>query len=763
MIQEFRKRLGVKLFVLLTALIILAMAPFSYVVFSTVSQFGNSTANVNREEIKSRAYSYLASIAREKAHKYDAFFSHVETASSLMAAQTREVYDHLTYYAGFPDARLEMSAQDESGMHVGSRNQMVHTAFAREMSVSAQERLEMQALLRLDPVFKAMQREIPESVGINLVTATGICRYLGRINDGTGQTDSDGPERADCRQSGAAVPSTGKYGPLSRHTMWTQVHREQVTGSLHITARSPVVDSRGVLRATISIDIPFADHMGRLEKGAGTNENWVDQILFSFLLDENGRIITFPRKYLRLFGLSAETEGPDGTGGDILDLRLGDSTIAGVRAIAANILDPVAETVEVRLDDSGYILNMHTLHRLNWHLVLVTKESQLTSSVARTQQALSGTLTLLAQKFAINVVLIVLAMLVAVFFAVGYFVAPLKRLSETALQVGQGDLQVRCELNRADELGILATSFNDMISKLAAAGREQQNHARKLEQTVQERTMDLRRKNLALSEVIGELNAESERRRQAVEALKKSEQQIRIVMEADISDRKQAEAELLKSKLLLQESLAEKEVLLREIYHRTKNNMLVIISLLHLQALEIDDERVKTLFWETENRIRAMSLVHEKLYQSQNLAEIDLGQYLEEMVAALVRSMVIGDHVRIEMDCEHVPVSIDNILPLGLAINEIVTNSLKHAFPDGRAGRIFVRLNQDEYGLVEVVVGDDGPGLPPDMEPGRVRSLGMQITVNLIKKQLHGSMDVSSDGGVVYRIRFAEAVRPKRV
>jgi two-component sensor histidine kinase len=231
----------------------------------------------------------------------------------------------------------------------------------------------------------------------------------------------------------------------------------------------------------------------------------------------------------------------------------------------------------------------------------------------------------------------------------------------------------------------------------------------------------------------------------------------------DISDQKQTEDELLRSKQLLQESLAEKEVLLREIYHRTKNNMLVIISMLQLQAMELEDQQVKMLFWETESRIRAMSLVHEKLYQSQNLTDIDLGQYLEEMVSALVKSMVIGEAVKVELDCRQVFLSIDSVVPLGLAINEIVTNSLKHAFSNTTEGCIYIRLRRDKEGLVEVVVGDNGPGLPSGVEPTKARSLGMQITSNLITGQLRGSLEITSEAGVCYRIRFSEPTRPKRV
>lgn len=129
MIHEFRQRIGVKLFFLLTALISCAIVPLAYVVFSTVSSFGNYTAEVNRDQIKSQAYSYLATIAREQAHKYDAFFSHVEVVSSLMAAQAKEVYDNLEYYAGFPDTRLELAKSRESGMYSSPPEQNVLNAY----------------------------------------------------------------------------------------------------------------------------------------------------------------------------------------------------------------------------------------------------------------------------------------------------------------------------------------------------------------------------------------------------------------------------------------------------------------------------------------------------------------------------------------------------------------------------------------------------------------------------------------------------------
>lgn len=861
MIQQFRHHIGVKLFVSLIFLIFLAIAPLAYVVLSTVSYFGNYTTAVNRDEIQSQATSYLATIAREQAHKYDAFFSHVEVASSIMAAQAREVYNNLEYYAGLPDERHKITKDGEKYINGILPELEVIAAYSKSEHLLAQDKLERQALHRLDPVFKGVQKEIPESSGVHMVTVTGIYRYLHHKEESSGIV-SDHVIKTTYDQSinDALTFFSENPEPAAKGTVWTQVYRNPVNGSLQISASSRVVDRNGVLRAAIGVDIPLEKVLGELLDLDSNRYDQINETLFSFLLDDSGRIIAFPKKYFELFGIHT---GAGGVDSDIYNLRLANSTVAAIPPIVTELMGAGEEPIEVQLKNGAYTLHIHALHRLNWNLVLVAQHAEMLTSVKRSEQALSGTIQILVHKFAVNAVVVVLILLVVVFLAVGYFVAPLKKLSEAALAVGRGDLKTRCHLDRMDELGILADSFNDMVLQLETAEKVKKNQAQQLELTVQERTRDLREKNFVLRDVIGELNAESERRKSAVEALERSEKQIRIIIDAslaghgiiqdgkimyantmgsrvfgfsrkemmsgnievaeliatipyariqkellerfttdagkpyviecrrkdgtifdalvggavttwegkpaivatvmDISDQKRSEEELRKSKALLQESLAEKEVLLREIYHRTKNNMLVIISMLHLQAMDIDDQKVKTLFWETENRIRAMSLVHEKLYQSQNLTEIDLGHYLNDMVAALVSSMVIGDQVKLEMKCEQIAVSIDNIVPLGLAINEIVTNSLKHAFPGNATGRIFLHLSHDVNGMTEVSVGDDGIGLPPDMDLGRIRTFGMQIAFNLITKQLRGSMDIQRDKGTVYRIRFAESVRPKRI
>lgn len=231
----------------------------------------------------------------------------------------------------------------------------------------------------------------------------------------------------------------------------------------------------------------------------------------------------------------------------------------------------------------------------------------------------------------------------------------------------------------------------------------------------------------------------------------------------DISHQKQIEDRLRDREQRLQESLAEKEVLLREVYHRTKNNMLVIIALLHLRAIEIEDGKTRELFLATENRVRAMSLVHEKLYQSQSLSELDFSVYLLDLVSTLVQAMCPDGRITYEVTGSSLLLSIDQAVPLGLAVNELVTNALKHAFPDGRSGIIYIRLTDRHKDGFELEIGDTGIGLPESLDIFNTSSFGMQITTNLIVKQLRGRFSVQRGHGTSFRIEIDENVQPKRV
>ena len=206
----------------------------------------------------------------------------------------------------------------------------------------------------------------------------------------------------------------------------------------------------------------------------------------------------------------------------------------------------------------------------------------------------------------------------------------------------------------------------------------------------------------------------------------------------------------------LARSLHEKEVLLREIHHRVKNNMQVISSLLNMQAAGFDDERTRHALNESRDRVRAMALVHEKLYRTERFARIDFAEYLRSLTAAIAHSAgALAERVRIDYELEPVEVELDAAIHCGLVTNELITNAFEHAFPDGREGTLRIVLCRSDEGRVELTVADDGVGLGDRAEASD--SLGLRLVTNLVERQLKGELRIESEGGSVFHIRFDEA------
>ena len=206
-------------------------------------------------------------------------------------------------------------------------------------------------------------------------------------------------------------------------------------------------------------------------------------------------------------------------------------------------------------------------------------------------------------------------------------------------------------------------------------------------------------------------------------------------------------------------SLKEKEVLLKEIHHRVKNNLQVISSLLSLQSRCIEDQSVLELFQESQNRVRSMALIHEKLYRSHDLARIDFAEYIHNLAAHLVRSYrATSGPVSLKVDANDVSLSVDAAVPCGLIINELVSNSLKHAAFEaqggGREGEIRIELRSDRDHQVTLIVADNGVGFPKDLDFRHTESLGMQL-INTLTNQLDGTVELRSNGGTEFRITFA--------
>jgi len=241
---------------------------------------------------------------------------------------------------------------------------------------------------------------------------------------------------------------------------------------------------------------------------------------------------------------------------------------------------------------------------------------------------------------------------------------------------------------------------------------------------------------------------------QVVGALNHMQERISL----DIEKREEAEEQL-------KASLKEKEVLLRELYHRTKNTMQVIRSMLLLQAARMpDNAQVQKLVTDTEHRIMAMALVHQKLYQSQDLSRISIQEYIEELAHMIMQSSAVApERIALVLDIENISLLLDTAIPCGLILNELLSNTLKYAFPDERHGEIAIRLSRIGSERIELVFSDNGAGVPAGFDFRGQDTLGLRAICTIAEHQMQGQIRFDGEHGVCCTIEFPDTLYTERV
>jgi two-component sensor histidine kinase/DNA-binding NarL/FixJ family response regulator len=274
------------------------------------------------------------------------------------------------------------------------------------------------------------------------------------------------------------------------------------------------------------------------------------------------------------------------------------------------------------------------------------------------------------------------------------------------------------------------------------------------------RNAELLRTNDELASVNSALSREITERKLAEEALKQYRESLEVLvkerthelartnasLKAEIAERERAEEQV-------RASLREKEILLKEIHHRVKNNLQIISTLLDLQSDHILDEQSLRFFRDSQDRIKSMALIHEKLYQTRDFISINFGEYIANLVKYLFSSYVTDPgRIALVLDVAPATLEIDQAIPFGLIVNELVSNSLKYAFPGERRGAITVSLRTKGDDGIELQVKDNGVGLPPGLDIENTDSLGLQLVFMLVR-QIGGEIERGYEGGTSFTIR----------
>jgi PAS domain S-box-containing protein len=229
-----------------------------------------------------------------------------------------------------------------------------------------------------------------------------------------------------------------------------------------------------------------------------------------------------------------------------------------------------------------------------------------------------------------------------------------------------------------------------------------------------------------------------------------------VMVAHDITERKIFE-DALKS------SLREKEVLIKEIHHRVKNNMQIISSLLNLQKQYVNDEEAVNVLKESQNRVKSMAMIHEKLYKSRNFSEINFADYIRSLVSDLFYSYgVDSNRIRTIIVLDEVMMGLETAIPCGLIVSELVTNTLKYAFPHQEEGEFRIELHAYEDGFYELMISDNGVGIPENFDLDETETLGLQLVKSLVN-QLEGTVKLIREGGTMFKIKFKELEYKERI
>lgn len=213
--------------------------------------------------------------------------------------------------------------------------------------------------------------------------------------------------------------------------------------------------------------------------------------------------------------------------------------------------------------------------------------------------------------------------------------------------------------------------------------------------------------------------------------------------------------ELIESRNELAKALKEKEMLLKEIHHRVKNNLMIISSLLELQSYYIKDKADLDFFRESRTRADSMAIIHERLYQSTDLKNIDFGDYISSLASELLDVYTVApERIRLKIDAHNILLDINTAIPLGLITNELMTNSIKYAFPEDKKGTITLKIVK-EGEVYTFIIKDDGIGFPKDVDYKNTDSLGLEL-VNSLTNQIDGKLELNKEKGTEFKITFKE-------
>ena len=526
--RKKRLTIRVRLFILFSIIFIASMMFLTYMATKIVTEFGEYSAFENEVSIKSQASFFLSQVTHEKALRCENIFKRIAVSSSYLAKQSSVTLDMenilKNFPRNFPDVLIK---SPKSRLYSNNPTAPVMVLYWGEKKPDAGIVHQLNTLSHIDPLLKTVIVQNSEAVACFVTFEKAITRYYPNFTSIIRNLSEEAYEVRNTAWYQAVKPENNP----ARRTIWSDVYQDPAGRGLMTTAVTPVYTLEQGFIGAAGVDVTLSNITDKILAATESKGLMQTKDMFSFIIDAKGRIVAFPREHLTLFGFEKFTKLKDIGYNALFNLKLSDSESQAVRLLwAESFLNTAPWQKRILINDQQVLISSVVMPSTGWRLGVAVPESNLLESVQQTRHALKSMVNTMVFKFGFFALIVMVVSIVGfAMLSFKYFIHPLDTLINAAVSVKEGDLSQQVQIEREDEIGILAHTFNGMVTELKTLNIKEKNHSRQLQLKVRERTLELEEKSRQQETTLSQLQLEMRERKQVQHQLIKSEEKYRDI------------------------------------------------------------------------------------------------------------------------------------------------------------------------------------------------------------------------------------------